>query len=297
MFKIEKKPEKCLVCIIAQIRAHELTWDSFKKFTLDQLNADLALCIGVDKNSSRDNGYYRHAKYIWEYNEPQDYGDAFDYVKKELNSNEDWRILLKVKDQWLGGILGEEAHPGSGGILIFYRWLLSKRILENNLLNKYGRFVVTRSDYLYCAPHPPLKFISPDNIWLPSGEDYGGYTDRHLVASNKDIIKCIGLIDDIILKPRELQEEMKAHNRWNLERYIAHCWRKNNLQHKIRRFPRVMFIVRGEKDKTRWAQGEYEEETGLIVKYKSEFNESYGKFCKIIRNNNDWRRLIYNGML
>ena len=173
MSGMREKTEKCLVCILAQVRAHELTWDSFKKFVLDRLNADLALCIGVDKDSSRDNGYYRHAKYIWEYDEPRDYGDAFDHAKKDLGSNEDWRLLLKVKDQWLGGISGKDAHPGSAGILIFYRWLLAKKILENDLLNKYGRFIVTRSDHLYRAPHPPLKVISRDNIWLPTiGYDY-----------------------------------------------------------------------------------------------------------------------------
>ena len=288
-----KKTEKCLVCILAQVRAHELTWDSFEKFVLDPLNADLALCIGVDKDSPRDNGFYRRAKYIWEYPEPQDYDDAFNHVKKDFGSNEDWRILLKVKDQWLGGVLGKDAHPASAGILIFYRWLLAKKILANGLLEKYDRFIVTRSDFLYCAPHPPLKFISRDNIWLPSGEDYGGYTDRHLVASNEDIIKCINIMDDIILRPKELYEDMKSRKDWNLEKYIAYHMRKNKLERKIRRFPHVMFTVRGKKDKTRWREGDRNEDIGLIVKYKGEFDESYGKFCKIIRNDGDWKRAFF----
>ena len=32
-----------------------------------------------------------------------------------------------------------------------------------------------------------------------------------------------------------------------------------------------MYTVRQEKDKTRWAVGEYNSEAGMIVKYKSEY--------------------------
>ena len=41
---------KTLVCIIAQTRSHEVTWDNFKKNVLDELHADLALCIGINKD-------------------------------------------------------------------------------------------------------------------------------------------------------------------------------------------------------------------------------------------------------
>ena len=40
---------KTLVCIIAQTRGYEVTWKNFKKNVLDELNADLAVCIGTTK--------------------------------------------------------------------------------------------------------------------------------------------------------------------------------------------------------------------------------------------------------
>jgi len=284
--------EKCLVCIIAQARDHELTWDSFIKCVLDQLNADLALCVGADKEIARGNSFYRHAKYIWEYEELQDYADAFDYAKKVLKSNEDWRILLKRGRQWLGGIKGKNSHSGSAAILIFYRWLLGQKLVENDLIDKYDRFIVTRSDYLYCAPHPPLEMLSPDHIWMPEGETYGGYTDRHLVASSKDIIKCIDLMDDIILAPEKLYRRMRISKYWNLERVIALHFKKNKLGKKVRIFPPVMFTVRGEGTKTRWKAGEYDNKLGLYIKYCNEFERSYNKYCKMIKNNDDWAKVF-----
>ena len=284
--------EKCLICIIAQARAHNATWCSFKSHVLDQLNADLALCVSDDKEIAQENGFYRHAKYVWEYEEVIDYADAFEYAKKVLKSNEDWRILLKRKDQWLGGILGENSHPGSAAILIFYRWLLLQKLVENDLIDKYDRFIVTRSDYLYCAPHPPLEMLSPDNVWMPEGETYGGYTDRHLVVNRKDLIKCLNLMDDIVLSPKKLYKRMGFFNRWNLERFIAFHFIKNRLVQKVRIFPPVMFTVRDKVTKSRWSEGEYDDKLGLFIKYQSEFEKSYQKYCPLIKNNDDLRKVL-----
>lgn len=287
--------EKCLVCILAQVRASELTWISFKKNVLTALDADLALCVGTDKNSSKKNGYYHHAKYVWEYVEPYNYAEAFDYAKSEFKSCQDWRLLLKIKGNWLGGIK-DGTRPGSGAILIFFRWLLAKKLLENKLLSKYDRFIITRSDYLYRASHPPLNLISPKNIWLPFGQDWGGYTDRHLVASNVDIVKCLNLMDKIILQPKELYKELykemkDREDEYSLEKYLTFHIQNNGLEHKIKRFPRVMFAVRGEKDKTRTMPGYYDKKLNLIVKYKSELNESSGIFYEVIKQNG-WKQAL-----
>jgi hypothetical protein len=41
-----------------------------------------------------------------------------------------WREFLKIKDQFLGGIKDpHNQHPGSAGILIFFRWFLDVFIL------------------------------------------------------------------------------------------------------------------------------------------------------------------------
>ena len=285
---------KCLVCILAQVRAHRLTWSSFKTNVLDQLKADLALCVSKKQNESglRDNEFYKNAKYTWEYEEPRDYGDAYDYVKKKLGSAEDWRILLKIKDQWLGGILGEEPQGGSAGILIFYRWLLNQKLVEEGLVEKYDRFIITRADYLYCAPHPPLDLLAPEYIWMPEGEQYQRYTDRHVVANSKEIIKCINLMDDIILTPKKLYRSMMFFDKWNLETFIARHFKKNKLDQKVKIFPPVMFTVREKSGKTRWKKGIYNSELGCYVKYKGEFDKSYKKYCRIIKDNKDWGKIL-----
>jgi hypothetical protein len=74
--------EKTLVIIIAETRAHEFSYPSFKKNLLDNLDADLALCIAKNEWENTNNPYYKSAKYIWTYDEPEDWGSALDKAQQ-----------------------------------------------------------------------------------------------------------------------------------------------------------------------------------------------------------------------
>ena len=78
---------KTLVIVLSETRASELTFDSFKKNLIDELNADLCLCIGVKHDYNYNNPFYSLAKYKFTYNEPQDFGDAFEYAYNIISQN------------------------------------------------------------------------------------------------------------------------------------------------------------------------------------------------------------------
>jgi hypothetical protein len=79
---------KTLVIVLSETRGHELTFSSFKKNVIDVLNADLCICIGVKNEYDYDNPYYKLAKYKFLYDEPDDFGDAFDYAYEILRKNQ-----------------------------------------------------------------------------------------------------------------------------------------------------------------------------------------------------------------
>ena len=201
---------KTLVIILSETRASELTFDSFKKNVINELEADLCICIGIKPDYNYDNPFYQLAKYRFLYNEPDDFGDAFEYAYNTISQNKPkyeclpnintlyskiehpkqstenityygtsiknlddydddeivvhtnnfsddlwknqvygiknsqdnnlikqenvitykkplyWREFLKIKDQFLGGIKDSHyQHPGSAGILLFFRWKIS----------------------------------------------------------------------------------------------------------------------------------------------------------------------------
>jgi len=355
---------KILVIVLSETRASELTFDSFKKNVIDELNADLCLCIGVNSDYEYSNPFYQLAKYKFTYNEPDDFGDAFEYAYNLLsknrhkyecleninmlcgkiknpkqsteniiyyenhkiiqnlddlddfsddeiiihtkdfpddlwknqvygikNSNNDifvnqenvitykkplyWREFLKVKDQFLGGIKdNNNQHPGSAGILIFFRWFLLKNLIDNDLINKYDRFIITRSDFIYQLPHPKVEHMNENCIWIPDCEHYGGYTDRHVILSKNNIESYLNILNNLVLRSNEYFIKMKNKNDWNLEQLIKFHLEQNNVLHLVKEFPYIMYSVRNINGTTRWSQGNFSNELGYYIKYKSEYDTS-----------------------
>ena len=346
---------KTLVIVLGETRAAELTFQNFKKNVIDELEADLCICIGVKPGYDTNNPFYQLAKYRFLYDEPDDYAKAFDEAYAEflvdapvyetlegmnalygkvknvndvpqsicdygievpedssfntivqhspdfeddtwksrvygLNTDDfgvaqknvttykkhlPWREFLKIKNQFLGGILDEKnQHPGSAGILIFFRWFLLKKLKENGLMEEYDHFVITRSDYLYQLPHPKVTKMSTKYIWIPDGENYGGYTDRHAILSKSTIEPYLNILNMMFSKSNEYFMKMKGYEEWNLEKLIYFHLLENGMINQVREFPYVMFTVRPVNGTTRWAQGIYIPQLGFNVKYMSELTKS-----------------------
>ncbi len=282
-----KHAESALVIVLAETRAHEHTFELFKKNVLDNFQADLCLCVADNEREDTGNPFYHHAKYIWRYPEPDDWGDAFDEAQRQSGLATDWRQLLKVKNQWLGGIQGEGQQPGSAGILLFFRWFLKDRLLATGLHTHYDRFIVTRSDFIHQIPHVPLELLDPEYIWIPFGEDYNGYTDRHIIASQKDILGVVSITDAILSEPETLAAQMQPFHDWNLEKFIRFSFARQGLSRKVRRYPYTMYTVRSVEGHTRWREGEFNEQLGYFVKYPNEYRH-YRLARLFIRNKDDW---------
>ena len=352
--------KKSLVIILSETRASELTFDNFKKNVIDELNADLCVCIGVKPDYDYNNPFYLLAKYKFTYDEPDDFGDAFEYAYNIISSNKPkyecltninalygklsnpkqsihninyygnnenniiefdnfnddeiiihtkdfsdelwknqvygiktsnnnnlinqenvitykkplyWREFLKIKDQFLGGIKDNyDQHPGSAGILIFFRWFLLKNLIDNDLINKYDRFIITRSDFIYQLPHPKVENMNENCIWIPDCEHYGGYTDRHVVLSKNNIESYLNILNNFVIRSNEYFMKMKNYNGWNLEQLIKFHLEQNNVLHIVKEFPYVMYSVRNINGTTRWSQGDYSNKFGYYIKYRSEFD-------------------------
>ena len=282
------KPDKSvLVIILAESRESELTFDLFQKHVLDVCHADLALCVADNCREDTFNAFYRHARYIWRYSEPDDWGDAFDDLQRKSGLDADWRILLEVKKQWLGGVKGEGEQPGSAAILLFFRLFLKERLMDRDVLEKYDRFIVTRSDFMHRIPHVPLALMAPEYIWIPDGEDYCGYTDRHVIAHRDDILDVLSIGDRIISEPGKLFDDMRHAGDWNLERFIKAEFRHLGLTPKVKRFPYTMYTVRSADGHTRWRGGRYNKKLGYCIKYPSEYAR-YRLASAFINKTGDW---------
>lgn len=288
---------KSLVCILCETRAHKLTWKSFKNNLIDPLNADLALCIAVSDDYDFSNPYWQFAKYKFTFKEYGDWGLAYDECQHLLASQSnnkkltDWRILLGIKDQWLGGVKGDGAHPGSAGILLYARWKLLQSIYSERLHLKYERFIITRSDFIWSVPHPDLSLLDPSKIWVPDSEGYGGITDRHTILSSNHLEPYLSCLSLILGSPDQLAETMQGFSHWNLERFLLHHLRLRQVDTLIQYFPYIMYSVRERGGSTSWSAGIWSDELGYYIKYSTE-HASAVAISKVLKVNKAWVQLL-----
>ena len=245
------------------MRMAEVTWDRFKKYVLDQLGADLVLCIHTDDSTDRNNPYFKNAKKVFEYRETTGcWAKAFDMM------NPKWRHLTCVPGDWIGPVKEPIERKGSGGILIFLRWFL-----HQNMQDFGDRLVITRSDYFWTAPHPSLD---NEHIWLLNGEFHGGLSDRHSVIPAKYVkeVLTIGYMENhevtgnnmINLLNHRLREGW-GHFMYNVESFTFLRFIELDLLNKVGLFPMTMFIVNDTAD---YIHPEYK----VRVKYPNEIESS-----------------------
>lgn len=284
---------RTLVIIMGNLRGGETAWRTLYKNVLDVNNADLALMIGkvsiptnsthVDDDNdvhnttaasidnSRTSSMYRRAKYVFEFDEYEDWGDAVDLI-----NGTSWRQrvapMLYRKSSILGGVKLYR-WEGSGAVIFMIRWFLSNTIRQHNLTALYDRFIVTRSDHYYLCPHN-LSELEDHYLWLPEGQNNRGVTDRHLVVNKEDLLPALDVLPAVLANPERYRKVLGIVS-GNPEKILKQRWQELGLWQRVRRFPRMMFTCAMVGDTTRWKQkSDFLVPEGVHLKYLKEYNAS-----------------------
>ena len=267
---------KTLVVVLGSLRGGEPTWQTLYKNVLDaNPHTDLAV---ITENPILPAAYHNaslfaRAKYVWWVPKYKDWATAMDLV----HNSSAWRAPLWElyhkggKNIMLGGM--HHGMEGSGAIIFMFRWFLSNKLQELNLIAKYDRFVVTRSDHYYLCPHD-FRQLHPLYMWVPRGQDYRGICDRHLVANRDHILKALDILPPLLLHPDKYYKQLTKPN-YNSERFLLHRWAEEGLTKWLRRFPRTMFTCATEFDTSRWSKGKFPVKEGVFMKYPAEYEEAH----------------------
>ena len=205
-------------------------------------------------------------------------------------SPQDWRALLAVKGIWQGRIQSPEPQLTASSIQTFCRWLLLHGLRQDGVLDRYDRFVLTRSDFFWLSSHPAARHPR-------SGYDLGaggtGLRRFQRPPSRGVAPRTSGTASESWRKfcciRWELYREMK-HKQWNNEQFFAHHLKRCGLSDRIRRFPYVMYMARSVRDRSpTWSRGKYEPTAGHYVKYSGEYRIARA-FATVIRDRADWER-------
>jgi len=302
---------KTLVCVVGELRSEEVTFESFESYVLKPCNADLLVCcpekiISDSKYLDRANyfqlysmgrGSTGHLESI-----AKNLGASMhwkDILRKRgtwFGGLNDFRfktyffvltqalfssrgvVFKKVKDFvrpfWLLIFRGQGPlhQPGGGSYVFLFKYAALNYILTHGLHDKYDRFIITRSDYLWRTLHPPLELLDPDHVWIPSGEDHGGYCDRHWVLSSHHLVKCLDLLTEVFLDPTIIHSYDSGEDTFNSEKFVKMLWDKRGVS--VRRFPLVQFLIRYSSQSETWGAGKFVPELGLTVAYPDEYEEA-----------------------
>lgn len=269
---------RTLVVGIGSVRGGEATWNSMYKHLLDVNNADLALVVGESSNKTAS--MYKRAKYLYEFPEYNDWADAIDLVNGTTWRKTIYPLVNVTPDpvSWSFFLGGAGIIGGSGAIHFMARFWAQELIKREGLLQKYDRFIVTRTDHYYLCKHDLTKL---DNayIWIPKHEDYFGICDRHVMANSSAIFDVLNVLPHLINHADEYNPELERGQLKykDPESFLRLYWEKRGILPSIRRFDRVQFTVKNSDDKTRGSVGvgrvvnEDIESLGLTIKYTPEF--------------------------
>ena len=215
-----------LVLLTGQPRGGKLAWHSLKKNVLAPLHADLAVLF--QEPFDRSTAVVRMAKYVFSLPTPRAWRDILDRAEAKCqnraamprrymdycNLNSSHKLLqspdtnplhvhstLHMLDPVCSG--PGEPGPGSSAIRLSQIWVLSERISESQLWDKYSFFIHTRTDHVHLCPHPPPEFFRPRHahIFTFGTERYGGYTDRHMAGFTDAFRKAINVTQELVCAP------------------------------------------------------------------------------------------------
>lgn len=257
-----------LVCLIGNARGSDIAWQSLVDMVLTPLNADLALMFG--KKNSCD-FLESIAKHNWNFDEPTDWGDIYDKICSEEQIPNTWRESARktsYEGLWGGVYLADSLQIGSGAIAFILRHMLLQHI---DCMKNYDTIIVTRSDHLYLAEHDAFTCPVANSIYVPTGEDWWGITDRHYVFASSEAYNVLDVAKWLMLNHVKVSHDIKRHH--NPEQVLKMYYENIGMYNKIVRCKRCMVTVATSYDQTRWKNAivkvpGYE---NLFLKYPHEY--------------------------
>ncbi|MFY7805960.1 MAG: hypothetical protein ACOVQ7_21325 [Limnoraphis robusta] len=292
---VENRP---VICIVGTLRAVNLTYQNLIEKVIEPLNADLVFC--VSQMSSEDEAsidkfrnynivdicIYEDGK-----NEYQDFLDNF-FNQLTPEQQKQWHKYFEIEGNWLGGIKGRR---GSGFHLNFNYWKLGDRL--HNLKKSgsdYQRFIITRTDLLWLVEHPPLNLLDPKLVWIPTGENYNGYNDRHAICSSQNVENYLSIFESMIsLKALNYIYNNLDGNNLNHERHL-----KSHLDYcgvEVASFKNVAYLTGDPESLTNWASVKTKliDEKEYAYKYEKELLSSL-KHLKEFKSHKNWKMMLFD---
>jgi hypothetical protein len=288
--------QRAVVCFVGTTRSLDLTHQNLIQNLIRPLDADVMICHNSPSRNDETMLRYFADCNVVDVCMYEDDKDGFERLFETFSSRLDpknpsqLRDYLRIEGNWMGGF---QARRGSGLYQTYNYWKLAERLEHVRAQGlRYRRFVVTRTDLLWLSEHPPLDLLDPSLVWIPLGEDYGGYNDRHAVCSQRNIMRYLSpflyMVDS---RAREyLRDAADLNHEEFMKRHLSYCGVR------VGRFKSTAYITGGRETPTNWKALETMRVDGktYMFKYASELMRALEN-SKEFEGHLDHRRMVIRG--
>ena len=273
-----KPQRKTLVVLIGQDRELSRTHPSLERNLLTPFQADLAFFgskAETEPNFSFD--------YDWTQPEPEDWFQEI--VNTGLNPR-DIEAYQELHPQFFSGV-GNTGYRGNGAIVHYWRYKLGKFLLPKLRELPHEWFVITRSDFLWTTPFPPIKNFAPERVYFLDGEHYSGVEDRFILFHKNWAENVLGVCTDLFERPEKSLGRLQNLDFLNAEVFLHSEWSRNGVMEKARFIPYLGFLIRTPSTSTNRPNGVFDSCEGVFVKYPSEKRQAT-HYSRFIRRSEQW---------
>jgi len=254
------------LCMTGQVRMLSSTHVSIEQYILEVMKPDVFVYGPLgDDGASPD--LYGIEKYVVEQRwEREDIRSSLYRETKGASRVIDLEYL-EVQGNWFGNQCLQpplrDNRPGSA-ICLYYNQNKCLEMIQGHEEERgspYEYVTVTRFDFRWLAPHPPLNLLEGvDAVWIPSGSDWeGGINDRHAFMPRRHADVYLGawrlLVNgeakDVML---DTLGAMKVNG---FPGPNTECFLKARLAYydiTVERFPSVAYLTCTQRVKSRWTQ-------------------------------------------
>lgn len=260
---------KALVVVLNETRGAMFTLEPLLETGLCHVEWTLAYCGARQKTGV--NPYSTVAKYLWEYDEPADWGEELRAVLPQSFHS------FFLDPGAPGGISSTSDHIQlwvSGWIQGIFRLRALEKISSLGLEEHFDWVFLVRSDYVFVSPIVPPRSPVNRGLLFMLGDSYGGLNDRFMGVPSELVQSVRNAVD--YTRPNfagtsdQLFDFLRGQLSQNPETLLWFELNKAGLLEGANYMGQMGFCVRFEQDVSRGSAGFWSRRRGVYLKYPTE---------------------------
>lgn len=247
------------ICVWGELRGVKSTINSFYKFMVEPLNADVFLLCqrALPDDDERFALFDRNIVFKHLYNKPE----LSTYFGEQSYQD----AIRRIQYNWIKDSNAQQ-------YVNFHKYA---QVLMDHPV-KYKKYIFVRSDFLYLVPFPDVhNLLEKDDLFFCfNGHQWNGINYTLMSVPNVHVNSYLISPYEFIADNQKRNEMANKHTAMNCEQFMKHIFDKHGW---TLAFIKHNGFISAEtsQDRTTWMDIKYDENHKVLFKYKDQMDEAY----------------------